>query len=262
MPQGDTPKSASDHNAADRYTRENRQRLSAPAVRAFTAIADIWRLSLNERRGALGDPSRSTYSRWTRAAREHRSLVLSADTLTRISVVLGIHQSLGVLSTTEHEACDWLWLPHPASPFDGRRPLDLMVDGTADGLMAVRRFLDGACQGQYMPPNSVDVEFLPYRDDEIIVSGNEQNPLRAEAFASDKDTFAHRLLERRGTVGRDIDLEFSDQQSEPRVAPLSRWLLTHQPAGFAGETVLQLIENGRAREVLEYLDAIRARFFS
>lgn len=237
-------------------------RIAALVIRAFLAVASQWRLSAEQQQRILGSPSPSTYRRWIRQTRANGSIRISSAVRRRIRLVFLIHQALAALFETQQSGTDWLWLPHQASPFNGRRPLELLESGTIDGLVAVLRFLEGASQGIYMPPNSVDVEFAPYRDDEIIVSGNEQNPPHAEAFASDKDSFAHRLLERRGTIGRDIDLEFSDKPPEPRVAPLSYWLRTHQPAGFAGETVLQLIEGGRAPEVLEYLDAIRARVFS
>ena len=46
----------------------------------------------------------------------------------------------------------------------------LVVSGTQDGLMAVRRFLDAARGGLYMPPNSLDAAFTPYEDSDIVIS--------------------------------------------------------------------------------------------
>ena len=43
-----------------------------------------------------------------------------------------------------------------------------MTSGTQDGLMAVRRFLDAARGGPYMPPNELDRNFVPYRDEDIV----------------------------------------------------------------------------------------------
>jgi hypothetical protein len=34
--------------------------------------------------------------------------------------------------------------------------------------LTVRRFLDGARGGQYMPPNEIDRDFVPYEDSELV----------------------------------------------------------------------------------------------
>src|ERR1700743_229283 len=81
---------------AARFAPANRRRLSAPAMRTFLAIADLWGLSEVERRLVLGFPSRSTFHNWAKQAREHGQFTLDVDVLTRISAVLGIHQALGI----------------------------------------------------------------------------------------------------------------------------------------------------------------------
>lgn len=89
--------------------------------------------------------------------------------LTRISVVLGIHQHLGVLFADEHDRVAWLRQSHDALVFGGHPPFDLVVNGTQDGLMmTVGRFLDAARGGLYMPPNAADTDFTPDEDAEII----------------------------------------------------------------------------------------------
>ena len=151
-----------------RLMPDNRRRLSAPALRTFLAIAELWGLSEEERRLVLGYPSRSTYHNWAKLAREHGSFVLDADVLTRISAVFGIHQALGVLFANEAEGVAWLRGPHQATVFGGRPPLALVTSGTQDGLMIVRRFLDAARGGLYMAPTTVDAAFVPYGEDELI----------------------------------------------------------------------------------------------
>jgi hypothetical protein len=47
------------------------------------------------------------------------------------------------------------------------RPLDLVTSGSQDGLLSVRRFLDGARGGLYTQPNTIDEAFTPYDDTEI-----------------------------------------------------------------------------------------------
>src|ERR1700746_1533075 len=76
-----------------RFAPANRRRLSAPGLRTFLAIADLWGLTEEQRRLILGLPSRSTYQNWVRTVREHRDVILDVDALTRISTVLGIHQA-------------------------------------------------------------------------------------------------------------------------------------------------------------------------
>jgi hypothetical protein len=52
--------------------------------------------------------------------------------------------------------------------FGGRPPLALVTSGSQDGLLSVRRFLDGARGGLYMQPNTIDEPFTPYDDREIV----------------------------------------------------------------------------------------------
>lgn len=154
--------------AAKRFSPANRRRLSAPGLRTFLAIAELWGLTDEQRLLVLGMPARSTYYNWVKAAREHRDITLDLDILTRISIVLGIHQALGILHTSERDGVAWLKAPHGAPLFGGRPPMVLVTSGTQDGLMSVRRFLDAARGGLYMPPNEIDQAFRPYADADIV----------------------------------------------------------------------------------------------
>lgn len=146
-----------------------RRHLSAPGMRAFLAIADLWRLTEEERRLVLGYPSRSTYHNWAKLAREGGAFTLDLDTLTRISAVLGIHAALGILFQSEAEGVAWLRGPNDATIFGGRPPLALVTTGSLDALLTVRRFLDAARGGVSMEPNAVDTDFSPYGDDDILI---------------------------------------------------------------------------------------------
>jgi hypothetical protein len=160
---------AGPHRLSDsRFDPANRRRLSAPALRTFLAIADLWGLTEIERLRVLGHHPRSTYQGWCKRAREHHDFTLDADVLTRISAVLGIHQALEILFPTEELGIEWLRSPHNAKVFAGRPPLGLVTSGSQDGLLAVRRFLDGARGGLYMQPNALDEDFAPYSREEII----------------------------------------------------------------------------------------------
>jgi hypothetical protein len=76
-----------------RLAPANRRRLSAPALRTFLAIADLWGLTEEQRLLVLGYPSRSTYHNWCKQAREHGAFTFDVDVLTRISAILGIERS-------------------------------------------------------------------------------------------------------------------------------------------------------------------------
>ena len=155
---------------SSRFSPANRRRLSAPGLRTFLSIADVWRLTEEQRRLILGYPSRSTYHNWVKTVREHGDLTLDVDTLTRISALLGIYQAMGILFRSESEGLAWLQGPHKATVFGGQSPLALIISGTQDALLTVRRFLDGARGGLYMQPNEIDREFRPYTDADVIFS--------------------------------------------------------------------------------------------
>jgi uncharacterized protein (DUF2384 family) len=137
-------------------------------LRTFLAIADLWGLNEEQRLLIMGMPSRSAYYNWVKAARGHRDITLDVDVLMRISAVLGVHQALGVLHKNEQQGVAWLTAPHGAAVFGGRPPLDLITSGTQDGILTVRRFLDAARGGLYMPPGELDRDFRPYADADIV----------------------------------------------------------------------------------------------
>ncbi|MBC2886381.1 DUF2384 domain-containing protein [Ochrobactrum sp. CM-21-5] len=155
---------------AGRFTPLARKRLSAPGLRTFLMVADLWGLDEQQRLLVLGLPSRSTYYNWVKAVREHRDITLDVDVLMRLSAVLGIHQALGVLYPDEQTGVRWLHRSNQADVFGGCPPMRLVTSGLQDGLLTVRRFLDAARGGLYMEPNELDREFRPYRDEDVVFS--------------------------------------------------------------------------------------------
>ena len=67
-----------------------RRRLSAAAVRLFFRLAELWDLTVDQRRAILGDVSRQTYHNWKTGAVG----ALTRDQLERISLALGVHKGL------------------------------------------------------------------------------------------------------------------------------------------------------------------------
>src|SRR5687767_3894338 len=100
--------------AAERRDPAVRRRLSAPALRTFFQIARAWQLSAVEERALLGWPPSSTFHKY----KSGDAGVLSFDTLTRISLLLGIYKALQVLYPEAAFADRWLRMPN-ANPLFG-----------------------------------------------------------------------------------------------------------------------------------------------
>ena len=120
----------------------DRARLSTPGLHAFHVITEGWGLNFRDRCTLLGDPSVSTYRRWIKKVRTHTPISLPKDTLIRISAILGIHKLLTNLFAEPHEAMTWLKGTHNCVVFSGQSPLNLMLNGTQDDLLTVRRYLE------------------------------------------------------------------------------------------------------------------------
>ena len=116
-----------------------RRRMSGPALRTFFNISAAWVLSVQEQRALLGWPAASTFHKYKGG--DHGTL--SFDTLTRISLVIGIYKSLQILYPEPEFSDRWVKMPNSNPLFGGRPALSLMVDGGIDGLHRVRRLLDG-----------------------------------------------------------------------------------------------------------------------
>lgn len=118
---------------------EARKRLSGPGLRAFFPIAAAWGLNVAEQRALLGWPPVSTFHKY----KSGNPGTLSFDTLTRISLALGIYKALQILYPEPALADAWVRMPNAHAMFGGRPPLALMTGDGMDGLYKVRRLLDG-----------------------------------------------------------------------------------------------------------------------
>jgi hypothetical protein len=124
--------------AAQRQDPEVRRTLSAPALRAFFNIARGWQLTVAEERALLGWPPSSTFHKY----KSGDAGPLSFDTLTRISLVLGVYKSLQILYPEPSFADRWIRMPNVNSLFGGRPPIEFLADAGIDGLFQLRRLLD------------------------------------------------------------------------------------------------------------------------
>ena len=115
-----------------------RRKLSAPALRAFFNVSKAWQLSVAEERCLLGWPPASTFHKY----KSGDGGVLSFDSLTRISLVLGIYKALHILYAEPLFADHWLRMPNTNGLFGGRSPMAFLLDSGIDGLFQLRRLLD------------------------------------------------------------------------------------------------------------------------
>jgi uncharacterized protein (DUF2384 family) len=104
-------------------------------LEAFFGMAERWNLSTDEQILLLGSPGRSTFFKWKKEGGN-----LPADTLERLSHLLGIWKSLRILFTVDDQAEEWIRRPNRY--FDDASALDVLLEGTMMSIYKVRRFLD------------------------------------------------------------------------------------------------------------------------
>lgn len=112
--------------------------LSSTALTAFFNISAAWGLNADDERLLLGSPPRSTFFKW----KSERNAKLGADTLERISYVMGIYKALHILLPTAAAADAWVKKPNTASLFAGKSALERLRGGRVIDLADVRRYLD------------------------------------------------------------------------------------------------------------------------
>lgn len=61
--------------------------------------------------------------------------------------------------------------PDDAPTFGGRPPMHLVTSDALDGLMLVRRYLDGTKSDLFAPPNAADLNSEPLDDDIVFADG-------------------------------------------------------------------------------------------
>ena len=127
---------------ADLNDRSVRERLSAPALKAFFNIMRRWQVRDEAARALLGGVTNGPYYQMKRDP----DRVLDADRLTRVSLIVGIFKALHVLHS-EALADRWVHLPNSNRIFAGSTPLDYMMRGGLPAIEIVRRLLDARRAG-------------------------------------------------------------------------------------------------------------------
>lgn len=109
------------------------------ALRTFFKILERWGLGADEGRVLLGGVSKSTYYRWRQ---DPNGAELSADTLERISYVLGIYKALALIYSDKAAADGWIRRPNTNAVFGGQPPLERLLGGRVADLYVTREILD------------------------------------------------------------------------------------------------------------------------
>jgi len=122
--------------------RGERERLSAPALKAFFNIMARWKVSDADARALLGGVSNGPFYEMKRKL----DRVLDADRLTRVSYLIGIFKALRILHSTAL-ADEWVHLPNQNPIFAGQPPLAYMIRGGLPAMQTVRRLLDARRAG-------------------------------------------------------------------------------------------------------------------
>jgi hypothetical protein len=121
----------------DITSREERKRLGPSALKAFFNIMDTWRVRDEDAMRLLGGVASSTYYAMKKSPRR----TLDADTILRISFLVGIFKALNILHS-KALADRWIALPNRNPIFRGITPLEYVIRGGIPALQVLRRLLD------------------------------------------------------------------------------------------------------------------------
>ena len=131
-------------SSQDLSNPETRRRLSPAAIEGFLRLMDLWKIKDADARQLLGGLSTGSFHAFKK---QERQRVLAHDTLTRVSLLIGIFKALNILYS-EPLADAWLTLPNRNPVFRGATPLAYMLQQGLPGMLEVRRLLDGRRGGQ------------------------------------------------------------------------------------------------------------------
>ncbi len=120
-------------------TIEGRKELSAPALRTFLRIAEVWNLSKEQQMTLLGISAISTLLRWRTNI---DSTVLPSRCIKRIIYIAEIYKSTHLILRNGSDANDWVHSPNSGELFSGKSALDYMLQGNLASILAVWRYFD------------------------------------------------------------------------------------------------------------------------
>jgi hypothetical protein len=128
---------------ADLSDTRVRERLSPLALDAFLTIMQRWKVSDDDARALLGGVDKETYDE---LKSQSPTRTLDADTLIRISYIVGIYKALNIIFS-QPIADEWVRLPNSDPLFDGKSPLCCMIEGGPPMMQRTRQLLDAVREG-------------------------------------------------------------------------------------------------------------------
>ena len=126
----------------DLASRSDRERLSAPALKAFFNIMARWKVRDEDARALLGGVTNGPFYEW----KKDPDRVIDTDRLTRVSYLIGIFKALHILHG-KSLADEWVQLPNTNPIFAGDTPLAFLIRGGLPAMHTVRRLLDARRAG-------------------------------------------------------------------------------------------------------------------
>ena len=124
-------------SGADLGNPAERAELSPAAIKAFLNLRKKWELNEEQSRALLGGLASSTFHAW----KTNPKRTLDQDTLTRISLLIGIYKATNIYFGKPW-ADRWVTLANRGPIFSGRTPLAYMIQRGQPGMLEVRRMLD------------------------------------------------------------------------------------------------------------------------
>lgn len=120
---------------------EERERKGYVALKGFFGICEQWHCSQEEMRSLLGNISEDEFEHYRKFPHES----LPEEILLRVSYLFGIYSALEtIFSGDKNRASEHLRRPQKGELFNGRSPLDFMVEaeGALEYLKTARRFFE------------------------------------------------------------------------------------------------------------------------
>lgn len=109
----------------------------AVVVKAVVRATASWGLSATESSALFGVPDVT----WIRMTSSTFDGSLDQDKVTRASLIIEIYKGIRILFNG-HLTTGWLTLANKGEPYNGRRPVDLMISGGIPAMAAVRQHID------------------------------------------------------------------------------------------------------------------------
>lgn len=133
------------NNIRTHLTKDDLIAMSNIGFKVFLGLKDEWGLSPNQCMTLLGleETNRSTWSLWLARFKEGKGVgPFDRDRLERLSHLAQIYRGVTSAFPGDRQGLDWLLAPNDNPVFQGRAPLEKMLDGRMQDLAEVQSYLE------------------------------------------------------------------------------------------------------------------------